>query len=739
MRLFGNRVFLKLQVFLLSIGKNRCLPLLFYNNSQLLMKLVSRFIDFSSRVQNVTVIRAIRNGLVNMIPILIIGAFALVFKSFPVAAYQTFIADFWGGAILKFFDFVYTATFGVLSVYMTFSISRAYARLKTDQIIVNGGAILSSLLAFFMLSGSFLPTFSLDNMGPKSMLVAIIAGLGASSLYLLFFRLLSSRSRRILSIGADHDFNRMLSTLFPILFTALSFALINLLVVKIFNVDSFRELYIKAMNALFSVGETGFGKGFAFVLLSSLLWFFGVHGSDALEGVMQTYFAPGLEANQAAIAAGGTASTILTKEFFDCFVLLGGCGATICLLLAILIFSRNRARRGLGFTAAPSMIFNINELMVFGLPIIFNPIMLIPFLLVPLVCYSISYAAMAWGWVPLISNSVEWTTPIFLGGYFSTGSVAGIILQVALVLIGVAIYFPFVRILDRQSERVLQNNFDEFVHFYMENERELQNVKIGELNNVYGSFAKELAADIRHDLLKNLVLHYQPQYNYQNQCIGVEALLRFHHPVLGNLYPPLVVKLVSENGLMEKLDEGIVRQILKDRPALLEQYGQDIKISFNATGTSVSSGSLLALLRQIQKQEDLSNMNLCVELTEQEAFAVNDKTREILMDLKAMGLKLAIDDFSMGQTSLHYLKENIFDVIKIDGSLVKGLSTSQNCREIVSSLVELAESLNLSVIAEFVETEEDKELLHQMGCDIYQGYLYSPAKPVEQPKVALAN
>ena len=98
-----------------------------------------------------------------------------------------------------------------------------------------------------------------------------------------------------------------------------------------------------------------------------------------------------------------------------------------------------------------------------------------------------------------------------------------------------------------------------------------------------------------------------------------------------------------------------------------------------------------------------------------------------------MGIILAIDDFSMGQTTLHYLCENLFDVIKIDGSLVKGLSSSPNCREIVSSLVELADSLSLDVVAEFVESKEEKELLHQMGCNKYQGYLYSAAVPLEEP------
>ena len=129
-----------------------------------------------------------------------------------------------------------------------------------------------------------------------------------------------------------------------------------------------------------------------------------------------------------------------------------------------------------------------------------------------------------------------------------------------------------------------------------------------------------------------------------------------------------------------------------------------IKISINATGSSFASGKLLTILKDINKETPFKGANICIELTEQEAFSINDETREYLNECKEMGLQLAIDDFSMGQTTLHYLKENLFNVIKIDGSLVKGLTNSQNCREIVSSLVELADSLSLTVVAPFLAT-----------------------------------
>lgn len=690
------------------------------------MNFSNRIIEISNKLQQVAFIKAIRDGLVSMIPILIIGAFSLILKTFPITVYQNFITNSLDGVLLKVFDFVYSATFGVLSVYMTFSISRSYMKIKGSYDIVNAGAIFSSIVSFFILVGAYQDDFGLDYMGPKSMLIAMIASLGASSLYTVFYNLLKKRSRVILTVGADHSFNRMLSMLFPITIVVTLFALTNLFITYVFKVNSFHDLYIDGLNGMFSLGSNGFFKGFFFVLLSSLLWFFGVHGSDALEGVMQEYFAPGLLINQA-----GVDSVVLTKEFFDCFVLMGGCGATISLLIAILIFSKNRARRRLGMTATLPMVFNINELMVFGLPIIFNPIMLIPFLLVPIVCYSVSYLAISTGMVPYIISEVNWTTPVLIGGYFATGSIAGSLLQLFNLSLGVAIYFPFVKLLDRQSEMMMKKNYTEFIDYYLKNENELEQLNLTTLPNIYGDVTKELAADMEHDLLKNIKLYYQPQYNYDGSCIGVEALLRFIHPKYGAIYPPLVIKIAEECSLLKKLELSVFDLAIKEYDQVKAKYG-DVKLSINVTGKMVFDNEFISLCKKMSEDGEFKNKNICVEVTEKAAIALNDDSFSTLEELKKLGLKLAIDDFSMGHTSIQYLKHNIFNMIKLDGSLVKGLSTSSNCKEIVASIIDLSNSLDMVVLAEFVETEEEKEMLHSMGCDNYQGHLYSKAEPLDE-------
>lgn len=697
------------------------------------MEAKAKFGTFIHKIEDFLVVRAIRNGLIRIIPVLIIGAFALIFETFPVPAYQEFLSsNNFGKILFQFFNIVNKATFGVLSLYMTYAISHAFMSLKSDSKVMNGGAIITSLICFFILAGVDIENFSLDQMGPKSMFLAIITGLGASALYLFFFNLFQKYRKTRFIASSNTEFNKMTTAFLPILIVVLLFGLINLLITRIFDVDSFRELVSNMFNALFSFGSVGFFKGFLFVFLSSLLWFFGIHGSDVLEGVMQEYFVPGLAANQEAIANGGTASTILTKEFFDCFVLMGGCGATICLLIAILAFSKSRARKSLGITASFPMIFNINELMVFGLPIIFNPIMLIPFLTVPLVCYSVSYAAIALGIVPMISNSVEWTTPILLGGYTATGSVAGLLLQLVNVIIGVAIYFPFVRLLDKESLRSATEHYEGFVNYYKENEQDLVGKRLIELGNIYSDYAKNLSNDIRYGMNKGIVLFYQPQYHYDGTRIGVEALLRFNHPVIGILYPPLVIKLAEEGGFLEELEKKVLLKALEDRPSVLKQFGENVKISVNVTGTTVVTEDYIDFVKDLNEKENFASKNLCIEITEQAAISFDDTTKKALRSLREMGLSLAIDDFSMGQTSINYLKDNLFNIIKLDGSLVSALMTTTNTKDIVSSIVKLAKSLKLSVIAEFVDTEEKKQALHELGCDIYQGFLYSAAQPLNK-------
>ena len=227
---------------------------------------------------------------------------------------------------------------------------------------------------------------------------------------------------------------------------------------------------------------------------------------------------------------------------------------------------------------------------------------------------------------------------------------------------------------------------------------------------------------------------YQPQYNYDGKCIGVEALLRYNHPLYGVVYPPLVIKLAEEGEFLHTLEEEVLAAALADREKLIERFGPDITLSVNVTGPTVTKQSFLQFICQLQSEGQLDGIKLCLEVTEQTALSLGNTAIGVIKTLRGMGITFAIDDFSMGKTSINYLKDNLFDEIKLDGSLVKGLFSHQNCREIIQSITQLASSLNLTVLAEYVETAEQREILHEIGCDCYQGYLYSPAVYLDEPK-----
>ena len=192
------------------------------------------------------------------------------------------------------------------------------------------------------------------------------------------------------------------------------------------------------------------------------------------------------------------------------------------------------------------------------------------------------------------------------------------------------------------------------------------------------------------------------------------------------------MKLASDGGFLPELEEAVLRKALSDRPKVLKRFGKNAKLSVNVTGTTVITPRFIQFCRRQNEADSFNGKHICLEVTEQASLNFNKATLNALRELRSMGLMLAIDDFSMGQTSLNYLKENTFDIIKLDGSLIKGLFGHHNCREIITSITQLADSLNMSVIAEYVETKEQKEVLHEIGCDCYQGYLYSPAVSLDR-------
>ncbi len=681
-----------------------------------------------SKIQELLVVQSIRFSLITLIPVLMIGSFFLVAESIPIDGYQNVISTWNNGVLLHIFNGIYNTTFGMLSIYTAGMVGYHYGNLYGN---LNSGrdrnyghaTLMVSLGGYFVLSG--VPHVTVDVFGPKGMFTAIVSACIASRLFLWMFRHIHHKT--LLTDGADVRLGMAIQTIFPAAMTIGIFVVVNMVILKVFDVSSVYELIIRTINGIFTYINGDLWRGLCFVIASSVLWFFGMHGSNMLDGVSHEILSKATEKNMQLVAQGKEATEILTKQVIDFFVLLGGCGATMCLLVALLIFSkRSNTKQMAKFSVFP-MLFNVNEIMVFGLPIIYNATLLIPFLCTPVVCFLITYVSMKTGLVPLVTQDVKWTTPIFISGYKATGSLAGSFLQLVNLCVGVVIYAPFVKRYDAQKVRVAKRDYKKLVCKLQESEQTRIPVRLTDDVFTYGWMGKALAADLKLAMEKQeLKLYYQPQYRADGKCIGAEALLRWNHVIHGNIYPPLVFQLAKEAGFLEKLEEWVVCKAISDIQMLQKKYSDyKLKISVNVTGTTIQLKAFESFLKNLANTCPVREMGICIEITEQAALRLDDAQNERFYKIREMGYMLAVDDFSMGSTSIQYLTGSYFNFVKLDGSLVRGILENPRCCEVISSIVQLTNSLDMMVIAEYVNDAAIQGKLLELGCELYQGSYFS--------------
>lgn len=693
------------------------------------MKKICRKILY--RMDNSRSINAIRRGFIMVIPLLMLGSFALLLKEFPIAPYQEFIRNAFSGAFYKMFVFIHDATLGMISIYVTLAVSIYYVRmerLSKNYTFVCG---LTAVASFFVLAGVKISSIGADSLGVKSIFFAIFCGIIVSKLFVIIIDNLKIPFR-LYADGVDLEFNDAIIAMIPCVAIVALFSILNYSVCQIFEVKSSLEFYMYIVNRIFAGRGPSFINGFMIVVISGLMQFFGIYGNDVLDNMSERVFESGISGKMTAFVTGDTASKILSKEFLDVFVLIGGCGTSICLLITVLIFSRRKINRSLVKISAFPTLFGFNEIMIFGYPVIYNPYLLAPFLVTPAVAYCVSYLAFYLGLVPMISHEVEGTVPVIMSGYQATGSAAGAVLQVVVVILGVLIYLPFVKMYEKSKNRNEALRMKELTDILKKAESDNEEIEILELPGVPGALAKCLAADLKNAIEDNGIrLYYQLQYNNDFECIGAETLLRYNHPIHGFIYPPLVVKIAEESGMLGKLERYLFEEAAKDYRRIKSLTQKPYKISVNVTISTILENRFMIFLKKLKRDYEIKDKEMCIEITEQMAIKSDSEFERVLNQVKQLGFMIAIDDFSMGSTSLKYLQKNQFDIVKLDGSIVKEMMTNERSRDIISSIVYLAHSLNFSVLAEYVETEEQMQELKKIGCNYYQGYHFSKAVTVD--------
>ncbi|HUC92456.1 MAG TPA: EAL domain-containing protein [Paenibacillus sp.] len=243
-----------------------------------------------------------------------------------------------------------------------------------------------------------------------------------------------------------------------------------------------------------------------------------------------------------------------------------------------------------------------------------------------------------------------------------------------------------------------------------------------------------LELSLRRAILnEGLTIHNQPQINAATgEIVGVEALVRWQHPEWGFIAPVHFIPLAEEIGLITLLDQWVLRQACIQAAAWQQQGYAPIRISVNLSMLQFRQPNLGSFIAETLSQTGLAPEYLEIELTESIVMSNPEMTMRTLHQLKEMGIRISLDDFGVGYSSLNYLKKLPIDTIKIDQSFVRDIPQDPDDRAIVQTIIHLSHNLSLSVIAEGVENDEQLHFLKLHECEEIQGYLFSRPLPTEE-------
>jgi diguanylate cyclase (GGDEF)-like protein/PAS domain S-box-containing protein len=240
-----------------------------------------------------------------------------------------------------------------------------------------------------------------------------------------------------------------------------------------------------------------------------------------------------------------------------------------------------------------------------------------------------------------------------------------------------------------------------------------------------------LVTDLRTALRTGgLELHYQPIVHADGRVCSVEALLRWNHPQLGAVSPVEAIAAAEDNGLMPALGEWILRRACVDIARLEDTYG--LQVAINLSTRHLTEAGVVGAVERALRLSGLAPERVTLEVTETSLLLDSAATLPTLQRFKALGVRIALDDFGTGYSSLSYLRDFPVDVIKIDRSFVSGMMSNRGDMAIVATLINLAATVDLDVVAEGVETADQAVTIRRLGATHGQGYLWSPAVPFEQ-------
>ena len=423
--------------------------------------LEEKFLPIAATLSQNRYLTSIRDGLVLSLPIMIVGSMVIVIAELPVDAYQNLMVSvfgenwkWWNWAVIN------SSTMGIVAIIAVLGV--AYALTKSYDKTPMPAAIMALSGYFILLHRTTAAVTGADGVvtaggaayetvyyGARGLFAAMLVAVVTAEVYNF---VINKKLVITLPEQVPPAISAQFTALVPAAFTTLLWVVVRYIFMQTSYVD-FNSFIFQVLQVPLTAVGTGLPGTFVAVFFNSAFWFVGIHGAQIVGSVMNPIWQAATQSNLVAYQAGTEIPYIVTAEFISNLIYLGGSGATLALAFIMAFLAKSKQIQYIGRLSIAPGIFNINETVTFGLPIIMNPMMMLPFFFAPLVITGISYLAIATGLVGRLPGLVApWTMPIVLSGfYIGGGDVRVVLLQVVNFVVTGLIYYPFIMTWDKKK------------------------------------------------------------------------------------------------------------------------------------------------------------------------------------------------------------------------------------------------------------------------------------------------
>jgi lactose/cellobiose-specific phosphotransferase system IIC component len=650
-------------------------------------------------------LKSVQQGFILILPVVILGSIALSLLQLP----QVFEGIQPQNHLMLLASWIYSSSYSIMAILLTIGISYKLSEFYKFKYTLPYSPITNTLISLVC----FIGIISIDHpdsiwtfLGVESIAKAIITAIISTELVVLYY---NNKFQRFsfLQFEVNYEIHNAIRACFPAI-------IVPLIILTIYS-STLADINLLSCLIPFFIGEVNpeFGlslmQSSGLIFINQIVWFFGIHPSALIEINPELIYST-LE------------SATFSRHFLDTYAHLGGSGSTLGLIVCLLL-SNNTFHKRIGLYATIPSLFNINELLIFGIPIVLNRYLILPFIIAPLVTSSIARALIETGNLTLDPSLSSWNTPIILSGYLS-GGVNAALIQFILVWVSALIYWPFLKKYEASIESQKQEDRKGMIKDLCNPDLNFDNLL--KRQTPLSNFCRQLQVDMKKQLGdKYFSMHYQPKVDKRKNIIGCEALIRWQHPEIGNIPPCIFINIAETDSFIHLLGNWVNKRCMQDINAMKEKNVSSLQVAINVSPIQLTDPNFFENFTAIIEQQNISFNEIELEITESQRLNLTDDIIKGIALLSSKGISIAVDDFGMGYTSLKYLNSFKVNTIKLDGIIVKDVLKSNIVKEIIRSLSTLTNSINGKLVAEWVENEEQFNQLVQLKCDQFQGAYFS--------------